>query len=126
VIRVNDTKTSISTQLTRLERRERAISDRRRELHQQIDMLYLEAPLDASQMAELDQLESLEQTISRQRRRLHQQVDELRRQIGLPRWREQQDLDTASVLSSGVTHSGETSTRLGKARRRHTSRMSVQ
>jgi hypothetical protein len=41
-------------------------------------------------------LEALEQSVSRERRKLHERIDELRAKIGLPRWREQHDLDDAA------------------------------
>lgn len=86
----------VHRQLDRLGRMERAISARRRQLHHDIDHLYLAAPLDEDQMRELDRLETKEQTVSRQRRRLHDTIDELRAEIGLPRWRDEHELDTAA------------------------------
>ena len=51
--------------LDQLGRLERTISRRRRRLHDEIDELYLAAPLDDAQMAELDELEETEQAVSR-------------------------------------------------------------
>jgi len=87
-------RVSVTRELTVLGLKERAVSRRRRELHEQIDRLYLSAPLDDGQTAQLDQLEALEEAVSRQRRMLHEQIDELRAQIGLPRWREARELDS--------------------------------
>lgn len=86
----------VTRQLDRLGHLERAVSARRRQLHHDIDQLYLAAPLDENQMQELDRLETMEQAVSRQRRRLHDTIDELRAQIGLPRWRDEHELDTAA------------------------------
>ncbi len=47
-------------------------------------------------MAQLDGLEETERTVSRERRTLHETIDELRAQIGLPRSRDEHELDTAS------------------------------
>lgn len=87
---------SVTRELTMLGLKERAVSRRRRELHEQIDRLYLSAPLDDSKTAQLDQLETLEGAVSRQRRMLHEQIDELRAQIGLPRWREAREFDSVA------------------------------
>lgn len=87
---------SVVRELERLERLERAISDRRNQLHHDIDTLYLEAPLDTTQTARLDELEETERTVSRRRRLLHRRIDELRAEIGLPRWREQHQLGDAA------------------------------
>lgn len=90
------TQSSITRELAELGLVERAISKQRRELHDEIDQLYLSAPLDDARMAQLDALEASEQSVSRERRKLHERIDELRAQIGLPRWREQHDLDDAA------------------------------
>lgn len=89
VMNKQSTHSTVSRELARLDRKERLISRRRRDLHDEIDQLYLGAPLDKTQMAKLDELESLEQAVSRERRKLHERIDQLRAQIGLPRWREQ-------------------------------------
>lgn len=88
--------TDVPSQLKLLELEERAVSRQRRELHEQIDRLYLHAPLDDAETALLDELEELERSISRKRRRLHETIDALRAQIGLPRWRDAHDLDDAA------------------------------
>lgn len=82
--------------LDRLGQLECEVSKRRRQLHRQIDDLYLAAPLDDAQMAELDELEETERAVSRQRRKLHETIDELRANIGLPRWRDEHELDNAA------------------------------
>lgn len=91
-----DTNPRIVRDLDRLGQLERKVSDRRRQLHRQIDELYLAAPLDDAQMAELDELEETERAVSRQRRKLHETIDELRAKIGLPRWRDEHELDNAA------------------------------
>ena len=91
-----DINPRIVRDLDQLGRLERTISRRRRQLHDEIDELYLAAPLDDAQMAELDELEETEQAVSRERRKLHETIDELRAQIGLPRWRDEHDLDSAA------------------------------
>lgn len=85
-----------SAELTRLDRRERAISRRRRVLHQQIDRLYLAAPLDDVDIARLDRLEAFERETSLERHRLHRAIDELRACMGLAPWRSGEDLDDAA------------------------------
>jgi hypothetical protein len=70
--------------LAELELHELSISTRRRELHRRIDVLSINAPLTAEQIALLDLLEDEERQISTQRRRLHEHVDELRVHAGLP------------------------------------------
>lgn len=84
--------------LERLGQLERAVSARRRQIHHDIDQLYLAAPLDETQMLQLDRLEAVEQAVSGERRKLHETIDEheLRAQIGLPRWRDEHDLDNAA------------------------------
>lgn len=86
----------VHRQLDRLGRMERAVSVRRRQLHHDIDQLYLAAPLDEAQMRELDRLEAKEQAVSRRRRELHSTIDELRAEIGLPRWRDEHEFDAAA------------------------------
>ena len=75
--------TGVADQLAVLDREEQSISRQRRLLHQRIDRLYLNAPLDDTQMAELDEMEKLEQQISSERRRLHRRIDDLRAHMGL-------------------------------------------
>lgn len=87
---------TVTRELLRLAVKERAISRRRRALHQEIDDLYLTAPLDADTAARLDRLEERERSISRERRQLHERIDELRAQIGLPRWRDRHDVEGAA------------------------------
>lgn len=91
-----DTKTGIVRDLIELGRLERAVSARRRQLHHDIDQLYLTAPLDKAQMRELDQLEAAEQAVSGERRKLHETIDQLRAQVGLPRWRDEHELDSVA------------------------------
>jgi hypothetical protein len=79
-----------------LDVRERAISRRRREIHRQIDGLYLAAPVDEGDIVWLERLEAAERQISAQRRRLHAEIDELRARIGLPPWRACQALYAAA------------------------------
>jgi predicted nucleic acid-binding Zn-ribbon protein len=80
-----------SPELVRLERQELAVSQRRRQLHKEIDRLYLSAPLTDEQTKLLDELEQLEHDVSSERRRLHRRIDEERKQAGLPTWREQHE-----------------------------------
>jgi hypothetical protein len=86
-----DTDPRIVRDLIRLGQLERAVSARRRQVHHDIDQLYLAAPLDETQMQELDRLEAVEQAVSGERRKLHETIDDLRAQIGLPRWRDEHD-----------------------------------
>lgn len=88
-----DNGTEVESALRRLDVRERAISRRRRRLHERIDHIYLSAPLTPTQVAELDELEAWEQRISGRRRKLHRDIDELRAKIGLPRWRDRDELE---------------------------------
>ena len=81
--------------LIRLGQLERTVSARRRQVHHDIDRLYLAAPLDDTQMRQLDRLEAIEQAVSGERRQLHETIDDLRAQIGLPRWRDEHDQDSA-------------------------------
>ncbi len=88
----------IPPELARLERQELAISQRRQQLHKEIDRLYLSAPLDDEQTLLLDELEQLEQEVSGERRRLHRRIDDVRKSVGLPTWREQHDEHVAQPL----------------------------
>lgn len=96
VMDTRNTDIDVRSQLKLLDSKERTVSRRRRELHEQIDRLYLQAPLDDAESTLLDELEELERSISRERRRLHETIDALRAQIGLPRWREANELDNAA------------------------------
>lgn len=86
----------VAAELARLELEERATSYRRRQLHEQIDEIYLGAPLVAEQVAQLDRLEDLEREVSIERRLLHARIDHLRADIGLPAWRKAHGLDDAA------------------------------
>jgi hypothetical protein len=86
----------VTVELAKLDVRERAISRRRRELHEQIDRLYLASPLDEAHVAWLERLEASERQISAQRRRLHGEIDDLRARIGLGPWRAYRELDSAA------------------------------
>jgi hypothetical protein len=65
-----------------LDREERALSSLRRDLHEQIDRLYLSAPLDDAQITTLDLLENPERDVSARRHALHRRINELRVQAG--------------------------------------------
>lgn len=84
----NQAHGSIVSKLAELDAGERAISAHRRDLHRQIDILYLSAPLDNGQVALLDRLEDQERDVSAQRHDLHKQIGELRVQVGLSRGRD--------------------------------------
>ena len=86
----------ITAEMAKLDVRERAISRRRREIHRQIDALYLAVPLDETETAWLQRLEISEREISAQRRRLHAEIDDLRARLGLPPWRSCQALGDAA------------------------------
>ena len=86
----------VVSEIERLTLDERAISDRRNTLHARIDSIYLAAPLQSDDVVLLDGLEALEQQVSAQRARVHEEIDVLRLSIGLPRWRERQELDAAA------------------------------
>ena len=84
---VQQSRTGVVAELDRLAIAERELSDRRNELHQRIDAIYLAAPLTDEDVSLLDELEGLEHNISGQRARMHLRIDELRAEIGLPPWR---------------------------------------
>lgn len=86
----------VDAELAKLDARERAISQRRRELHAQIDLIYLAAPLDELEVARLDRLETAEREVSMRRRRLHAEIDEMRASLGMPSWRAYRELDDAA------------------------------
>jgi hypothetical protein len=75
---------TVATELGMLEQEERALSWRRRELHAEIDRLYLAAPLTGDQIALLDRLEGEERMISTRRQTLHREIDGRRAGMGLP------------------------------------------
>jgi hypothetical protein len=60
----NERAAEVNAELAKLDARERAISQRRRELHVQIDLLYLAAPLQQTDVARLERLETAEREIS--------------------------------------------------------------
>jgi hypothetical protein len=86
----------ITAEIAKLDVRERAISRRRREIHRQIDALYLVTPLGEVDVAWLQRLEVSEREISAKRRRLHAEIDDLRARLGLPPWRLCQAFDDAA------------------------------
>lgn len=66
-----------------LEREERTVSRRRRELHKRIDFLQeAPAPLNPSFAAQLEAYKRAERRDSTARKLLHQQIDELRLRLG--------------------------------------------
>lgn len=71
-------------ELEGLEVEERELSDRRADLHRQIDEVYLRAPLNSQDIALLDRLEALERRLSAERRNLHGRIDRLRVAMGRP------------------------------------------
>lgn len=83
-------------ELARLVVRERAVSRRRRQLHELIDRLYLAAPLDEVDIVRLERLEASEHEISARRQRLHREIDALRARVGLPSWRVYRRRDSAA------------------------------
>jgi predicted transcriptional regulator len=85
-----------AAELSRLDTEEREISAQRQELHERIDAIYLSAPLSDADASLLDELEELELRTSERRRRLHLKIDELRAQVGLPPWREAEELTDAA------------------------------
>jgi hypothetical protein len=72
----------IVSTLAVLDREELAISARRRDLHEQIDALYLSAPLDKEQITKLDLLENQARGVSARRHTLHRKINGLRAQAG--------------------------------------------
>lgn len=80
-------RTGVVAELDRLAVEERGLSDRRNELHQRIDAIYLSAPLTDEDVSLLEELEGFEYNISSERARLHLRIDDLRSEIGLPPWR---------------------------------------
>jgi chromosome segregation ATPase len=68
--------------LARLEEEARALSRRRRQLHERIDFARASAFGDPDAAARLVKLEADEQELSRKRRELHSRIDALRGQSG--------------------------------------------
>jgi len=71
---------SIVSRLNELDMEERAISAERKNLHRQIDGVYLNAPLDDTKFALLIRLEQQERAVSAERRKLHTAINRLRGQ----------------------------------------------
>lgn len=92
---ISSVPTDAALELASLDHEERAVSQRRRELHEQIDEIYLSAPLGDEEIRLLDELENLERSVSARRRELHVQIDQLRARAGLPRWREAAGIEPA-------------------------------
>ena len=82
--------------MERLVEREQALSSMRRELHRQIDRLYLAAPLGDADIAQLERLERAEREISTSRHRVHREIDALRALVGMPPWRHAMELTDAA------------------------------
>jgi hypothetical protein len=83
------------SELAELDSKETEISTRRRDLHRQIDGLYLRAPLGPEDIARLDLLENQERDLSAERRLLHARINALRCEIGLLPWSEGHELGAA-------------------------------
>ena len=66
--------------LARLENEERAVSQRRRRLHERIDFLRGSGAQDEETLERLAKLELEEKEVSQRRRELHAVIDELRSQ----------------------------------------------
>jgi hypothetical protein len=79
---------TIAGELAVLNVEELAISAHRSDLHQQIDVIYLGAPLGIAKSTLLARLEDEEVDLSARRRGLHQRIDVLRAEAGLPAKRE--------------------------------------
>jgi hypothetical protein len=69
--------------LARLEQEERAVSQRRRRLHERIDFIRGNGAQDEETLGRLATLETEEKDVSRQRRELHARIDSLRSQAGV-------------------------------------------
>ncbi len=74
----------VERELERLESEERALSARRRRLHERIDFLRAGGADDPGGADALAQLEQQEREVSAARRSLHRQIDELRIRLGRP------------------------------------------
>ena len=68
--------------LPRLEQEERAISQRRRRLHERIDFIQGGGFADSGDQERLARLQAEEREVSRQRHELHERIDALRAQVG--------------------------------------------
>jgi hypothetical protein len=68
-------------ELARLEQEERAVSHRRRRLHERIDFIRGSGMHDADSLERLAKLEAEERDVSFRRRELHGQIDTLRGQV---------------------------------------------
>jgi len=66
--------------LPRLEQEERAVSRRRRQLHERIDFLRGSGAGDPESVARLEKLEAEEREMSALRKELHRRIDSLRAQ----------------------------------------------
>lgn len=68
--------------LARLEQEERAVSQRRRRLHERIEFIRGNGAQDAESLERLAKLEAEEKEVSQQRRDLHGRIDGLRSEAG--------------------------------------------
>lgn len=68
--------------LARLEQEERAVSQRRRRLHERIDFIRGSAADDSESVERLEKLVAEEKDVSLRRRELHGRIDALRGQAG--------------------------------------------
>ncbi len=68
--------------LARLEQEERAVSQRRRRLHERIDFIRGSAAQDVDSLERLEKLVVEEKDVSHRRRELHGRIDALRSQAG--------------------------------------------
>ena len=68
--------------LARLEQEERAVSQRRRRLHERIDFIRGSGAQDEDSLERLAKLEVEEKEVSHRRRELHGRIDTLRSQVG--------------------------------------------
>ena len=68
--------------LARLEQEERAVSQRRRRVHERIDFIRGSGAQDEDSLDRLTKLEAEEKEVSERRRELHGRIDALRSQVG--------------------------------------------
>jgi chromosome segregation ATPase len=68
--------------LARLEQEERAVSQRRRRLHERIDFIRGSGAQDEDSLERLAKLQLEEKEVSSRRRELHARIDALRSQVG--------------------------------------------
>ncbi len=68
--------------LARLEQEERAVSQRRRRVHERIDFIRGTGAQDEDSLDRLAKLEAEEKEVSQRRRELHDRIDALRSQVG--------------------------------------------